>query len=423
MPEICAKQLAILVAVLATSPAWSQTPDWRNGILQVEAAGQSPGTGFIVALRAGRAYVVTCAHVVSGDAAPMVTFNADPEKRRYRSQVRDADRRTDLALLVVEKPPTTAVVVDPRLGSTASAGADVWIGGYPGETGGTFTVLRGGISSVSGTELSISPAAEEGFSGGPVVGADGHGIGVVFAHTRTFGKAIPAAIVDLYLRGLDVRWGSEAPRMWVVGPVRQNARDGLMYVWIPQGKFMMGCSPGDAECGDDEKPAREVTISRGFWMGQTEVTQTAYQQVMGANPSYFKGAQRPVEFVSWEEAGAYCGKVGLRLPTEAEWEYAARAGNPNTRYGELGTVAWYDDNTGRQTHDVKQKQANHWGLYDMLGNVWEWTADLYGNSPDRVARGGSCGDSSRSVRASGRLRVVPSKRSGRTGFRCAGELR
>ncbi len=150
--------LAILGLMLS-----AQTPDWHNGIVQVEATGRSPGTGFVVALRPDRAYVVTCAHVVEGDASPSVTFNADPEKRRFPSEVQNQDRRTDLAVLVVEKPPANSRVIAPLLNSAVSEGADAMIAGYPGETGARFTVLRCVIASVSGTELSISPAAEEGF--------------------------------------------------------------------------------------------------------------------------------------------------------------------------------------------------------------------------------------------------------------------
>ncbi len=99
--------------------------------------------------------------------------------------------------------------------------------------------------------------------------------------------------------------------------VKVNPRDDLRYVWIPPVKFMMGCSPSDSECYDDE-PAHEVSISRGFWMGQTAVTQAAYKAVMGKNPSHFKGDDLPVDSVRWEEAKSYCEAVGMRLPTEAE---------------------------------------------------------------------------------------------------------
>jgi formylglycine-generating enzyme required for sulfatase activity len=217
---------------------------------------------------------------------------------------------------------------------------------------------------------------------------------------------------------------------------RENPNDGLTYVWIPPGKFTMGCSPGDATCGDDEKPAHEVTITQGFWLGQTPVTQQAYQRVMGRNPSHFKGPRLPVESVTWDEARAYCKAVGMRLPTEAEWEYAARAGATAAHYGNPAEIAWYSFNSGSKTHEVGQKQLNGFGLYDMLGNVWEWVADWYvgyqkaaaadptgpSRGQSRVLRGGSWGDLAMIACASYRGRGVPSDRNSRFGFRCAGEL-
>jgi formylglycine-generating enzyme required for sulfatase activity len=158
-----------------------------------------------------------------------------------------------------------------------------------------------------------------------------------------------------------------------------NPKDGLTYVWIPPGRFMMGCSPGDAECSDHEKPAHEVTITRGFWLGQTPVTQRAYQRVDRQDPSYVKGPNLPVEMVSSDNAKAYCTAIGGRLPTEAEWEYAARAGSTGARYGDLNEIAWYQGNSGGKTHEVGQKLPNAFGLYDMLGRVWQWVADWVGD--------------------------------------------
>ena len=115
-----------------------------------------------------------------------------------------------------------------------------------------------------------------------------------------------------------------------------------------------------------------MKISKGFWIGQTEVTQSAYEKLMRKNPSLLKGPQRPVEDVSYVEAVQYCKAAGSRLPTEAEWEYAARAGSTTARYGVLDAIAWHSGNSKKTTHPVKQKLPNAWGLYDTLGNVWEW---------------------------------------------------
>jgi formylglycine-generating enzyme required for sulfatase activity len=203
-----------------------------------------------------------------------------------------------------------------------------------------------------------------------------------------------------------------------------NPKDGLTYVWIPPGKFMMGCSPGDKLCDSDEVPQREVTIANGFWIGQTLVTQAAYRRVMGKNPSFHQGdEQLPVERVPWGDALRYCTAVGMRIPTEREYEYAARGGNDEARYGDLDAIAWYRGNSGGRTHEVATKLPNGFHLYDMLGNVWEFTSDPYKpEDPIYVAmRGGSWFTSAKSMRVS--IRGFDVANRGRTfsGFRCAGD--
>jgi len=185
----------------------------------------------------------------------------------------------------------------------------------------------------------------------------------------------------------------------------------------------MGCSPGDSECLDNEKPPHAEQIATGFWLSQTPVTQAAWKKVMNKKPSHFKGDQLPVERVDWNQASAYCQAIGGRLPTEKEWEYAARAGTTGARYGDLDAIAWYSGNSGGTTLPVGQKQANAYGLYDMLGNVWEWTSDNY-DAGTKVVRGGSMDDIvAGDVRASYRDRIVPAKRDLDLGFRCVGEFR
>jgi serine/threonine-protein kinase len=219
------------------------------------------------------------------------------------------------------------------------------------------------------------------------------------------------------------------------GTTKVNPKDGLTYVWIPPGIFMMGCSPGDAGCYDDEKPAHPVTITRGFWLARTPVTQQAYQRVTGQNPSHFKGANLPVETVNWNEAKSYCEAIGGRLPTEAEWEYAARADSTGARYGNLDEIAWYSENSGGTTHEVGQKRANAFGLHDMLGNVLQFVADRSGkyesgaqSDPSgagsgqiRLLRGGSWEYPAVVVRVSSRMWAGPGSRSYLFGLRCVGE--
>ena len=159
-------------------------------------------------------------------------------------------------------------------------------------------------------------------------------------------------------------------------------------VAVEGGTFRMGATfEQSGEAHEDEKPVRKVTLD-SYWMGETEVTQELWEAVMGSNPSRFKGEQRPVENISWDDCQKFITKLNwitgekFRLPTEAEWEYAARGGSRSQGYkysgsNTIGEVAWYFDNSGSQTHDVKIKLPNELGIYDMSGNVWEWCQDRY----------------------------------------------
>ncbi|MEP7354499.1 MAG: SUMF1/EgtB/PvdO family nonheme iron enzyme [Acidobacteriota bacterium] len=160
---------------------------------------------------------------------------------------------------------------------------------------------------------------------------------------------------------------------------------GIEFVSIPAGEFMMGCSSGDAQCGQDESPKHRVRITKNFEIGKYELTQAQWMATMGSNPSSEQGGNLPVETVSKLEAQQFMAKLNAqndgyryRLPTEAEWEYAARAGKDSQYSGPLADVAWYAANSDDGIHPVGQKKPNAWGLYDVQGNVREWVSDLYG---------------------------------------------
>lgn len=184
----------------------------------------------------------------------------------------------------------------------------------------------------------------------------------------------------------------------------------------------MGCADGAEGCFGWEPPPHLVKIEKGFWIGETEVTQQAYERVTGNNPSLYRGPRLPVEQIGWTEAHRFCASVGMRLPTEAEWEFAASGGKAESRYGALGSVAWYDSNSDDRTHQVGQKEPNAYGLFDMLGNVWEWVEDSEKNSTKKILRGGSFYNLARDLRVSNRLWAEPGTRHRNMGFRCAGEL-
>ena len=209
-------------------------------------------------------------------------------------------------------------------------------------------------------------------------------------------------------------------------------------VFVDGGTFMMGSNSGE----DDEKPVHDVTLS-SYYIGKYEVTQAQWRAVMGTNPSYFKNCDDcPVEQVSWDDIQGYIQKLNAqtgkqyRLPTEAEWEYAARGGNKSRNYtysgsDDINSVAWYGGNSGDKTHTVGGKQYNELGIYDMTGNVWEWCADWYGSyssaratnpkgpstGGDRLLRGGSFNNRAQDCRSALRGMLNPGSEYSNFGFR------
>ena len=268
-------------------------------------------------------------------------------------------------------------------------------------------------------------------------GASGTCLGVPSWATLIAYSPDPAVVTDPALRAAIIATG----RPW---RVRDTATQMEMLL-VPPGTFQMGCSMASNQygCYSSERPVHAVTLTNAFYMGRYEVTQSQWVATMGSNPSAFQSnsdsASRPVEGVSWNTIQGYLSATGMRLPTEAEWEYACRAGtqtpfyNGSTDDSTVGALAWYAPNSGSQTHAVGGKAANAFGFRDMLGNVWEWVNDWYGTYPssaqtdptgpasasNRVLRGGSWYSDTNYVRSSNRNYVTPGSTFNNVGFRVA----
>ena len=334
---------------------------------------------------------------------------------------------------------------------------------------GTTSVTVGGVPATnlvvvnSTTVTAVTPpgsvgAAEvvvTGAKGAVVVPAGFNYFAIITPSWATLIEALPdpAVVTDANLRAAFAATGFA----W---RVRDNVTN-IEMVLIPPGTFNMGCSASNAySCASSETPVHSVTLTSAFYMGRFEVTQAQWQARMGSNPSFFTSASgqvsaaqvpnRPVERVSWDMiagTGGFLSGTGLRLPTEAEWEYACRAGTTTAFHGFagylggtnddtlVGNIAWYSSNSSSQTRPVGGKLDNGFGLHDMLGNVFEWVNDwylsnYYASSPVsnpmgpaagsyRVWRGGSWNYDTNSVRSSARLWDIPNWTSSGIGFRVA----
>lgn len=289
-------------------------------------------------------------------------------------------------------------------------------------------------------------------------------IGTAVAQDHKSGSQSRPSAADRSKQNPDVSGGSSGQKASKIPPPEEGMdfynswiSPGARFVWIKEGTFRMGSLKNESGTTAAEFPSHMVTLTQGFWLLDHEVTQQEYKWVMGGgNPSKDKrNGLLPVECISWDDAVAFCRELtrmerGLgrirpdqeyRLPTEAEWEYACRAGTTGQRYGELDAIAWYKWNSEEKTQLVRQKVPNAWGLYDMIGNVWEWCSDGWGDyskgpetdpkgpksgsGTSRVTRGGSIVNSDSDgqgldrIRANYRANRKPTDKIYTQGFRPA----
>lgn len=390
---VFAALLGLCLGLLPVLPAAAQDLKAAAGAL-VRISGtreDTPvrGSGFVVALDSDKATIVTASHVIEGVQDLRVTFAADPTESYAAGEVfgMEAQDPNGLAAFQVRgmlpKELTWLLLdADRRPGQ----GDDLFLLGFP-ERALTPVSSRSVLSGRAGALLVIDREVGEGFSGGPVL----QGPRVVGVVTTVEGqtRAVSAVVAREILLGWGVKLGGPP---CVRGEEREHEGSGIVFVRICGGTFTLGSADGDP----DEKPAHPVTLS-DFWIGKTEVSNGQYRSF---RPDHQGEARLPAINVSWESAKAACEHWGGRLPTEAEWEYAARAGNPAPwSFGadakKLGEHAWYGKNAGGKAHPVGGRKANAWGLHDMHGNAWEWVADGYGAYPKETPRdpkGSATGD-------------------------------
>ncbi len=331
---------------------------------------------------------------------------------------------------------------------------------YGPQTGGTVFVINGAnlngatsvtIGGVMATILSATPtviaatapaSATLGATNVVVTTPGGtatalqaftyYGVGVPIWATVIEFLPDPAVVTDVAMRAAITATGLA----WRV----RDTKTQVEMLLVPPGTFTMGCTASNEHpCISYENPTHSVTLTQAFYMGCYEVTQSQWVATMGSNPSAFQGASRPVEKVSWNTIQGYLSATGMRLPSEAEWEYACRAGtttafnNGSSDDATVGTIAWYLSNSNLETHVVGGKAANALGLYDMEGNVWEWVNDWDGLYPSgaqtnplgpvsgttRMLRGGSALGNADYVRSSYRAFFTPDNSNDIFGFRVA----
>jgi len=459
----------------------------QSGVVKITAKPPSGttniGTGFIVRLETNTAYIVTAAHVVAGDTHPRVEFFTK-RNTLVTAEVLGLEGDDDvrgLALLVVKGADTLpqGLTVLSLSGATRlTGGEDILVIGFS-RNAGPWALIKGNISSRQGRDVFFSPSIESGHSGGPIF-QGGKVVGIVGSGSQSIGRGITVGSVQDYIEGFGITAqeataspssvasvpSSPAPASSAKPESRQptkdhglTGKDGAPMVLVPAGEFMMGSGKDDQLADGNERPLHQIYLD-AYYLDQYEVTTSRYarflQQQRKYNPPSAwseqilkQHGQKPVIYVSWYDAYAYCAWAGKRLPTEAEWEKAARGTDQRlypwgnevplpqranfNQSSEASYTAYYEALTDVGSFE---QGKSPYGLYDMTGNVWEWVtdwyeSDYYAKSPDRnpkgpssgknrVLRGGGWSSKPHDLRSTIRLGHYPPSGSWQdTGFRCA----
>lgn len=463
--------LLVQLSCIATPSHAQSIEELKKGVVKITAQADGKtkvGTGFIVKLDSEIVYIMTAAHVISGDSQPKVQFFSRQEVP-VRAQVKHAeggDDETGMALLTVrgmENVPTGLAALPLATATRVSDGDDIMVVGHP-RGAGDWAIIKGSIASRQGRYLTVDANIDEGNSGGPIIHS-GQVVGLIGGAQR-YGKGVTIVTVREYLVGHRVLPEEGASQSVAKTPPAQppkpkaareiTGKDGAPMVLVPAGEFMMG---DDNSGGDIERPAHPVYLD-AFYIDQYEVTTARYtkffKETNRSEPKDWSAdmakqhGNKPVFGVDWHDATAYCAWAGRRLPTEAEWEKAARGTDQRIypwgtaaptrtltnfigfkergvlRYGELTDVGSFEQG------------KSPYGAHDMAGNLKEWTADwydphYYSKSPSRnpkgpasgggrVFRGGSYLVAPDSVRSVDRGWDFQTARYDFLGFRCAQDV-
>jgi formylglycine-generating enzyme required for sulfatase activity len=442
--------LCTFLALLPFASAASAQEDLEPAVSAVvriispgrEGKAEQRGSGFVVGLDRDRATIVTASHVIEGTPTQQieVTFAVDLGQTFHAGALlgQEAGNERGLAVFQVRgalPKGVTALSFDTAV--QLQRGEDLFLVGFPQMANSPLTFRRS-YAGPSGNFLQLDQSVGEGFSGAPVL-RKGKVVGVVMETDTQLTFAVNSLVAQAALRGWGVQVaGTNQPQAEKSAtkcvPGEERIKNGIPYIHICGGTFTMGSAANDPRAAEDEEPAHEVTLSE-FWLGKTEVSNAQYRRF---HPDHKGEDNLPATWVSWDEAKAACAFFGGRLPTEAEWEYAARAGSSSAwSFGndeeQLGEYAWYGVNSDSKPQAVGTRKPNPWNLSDMYGNVWEWVSDWYGKYTSfaktdptgpttgeaRVLRGGSFNYAKpRFLRSANRKSYPPSTQNQIVGFRC-----